>query len=447
MRRVFIVLVGLAFLTQTLRADDWTQFRGPNGSGVSQDKGVPAKWSESENVAWKIKLPGPGSSSPIVLKDRVYVTCFTGADGDTGNVSQLKRHVICIDRSNGKIIWNEAIAAEQPEDPYQGMITQHGYASHTPVTDGEHLFVFFGKSGLVAFDLNGKKLWQQNLGKESSRMAWGSGASPILYKDFVIATAVDESQSVRALDKKTGKEVWKAEASSLESVYATPVLVSAGNGGQELVIAAQGELWGLNPDNGKLQWYAVTGIQGTLSASPVVNNGIIYVQGGRGNGGLAIRAGGKDDVTKSHIVWKNRVSGSIPSHLLHDGHLYSVDGRGIARCVNVQTGKSEYQKRLPGLAGGRQRGGQPGGGRGGFGGGRGGFGGSPIYASPVCADGKIYVVTRHAGTIVLAAKPDFEQIAVNVLAKDKSQFNASPAISNGQLFLRSDEFLYCIASP
>src|SRR5438093_3572197 len=236
---------------------DWTRFRGPNGSGVSDDAKPPATWSEAKNLKWKTKLPGPGTSSPLILGDKVFVTSYSGygVESGGGKAEDLKRQLVCVERGSGKILWSKDVAADMPEDPYRGFLADHGYASSTPATDGENIFAFFGKTGVVAFDLEGKQLWKVNVGKESGRMRWGSGASPIVYKNVVIVNAAEESESLRALDKKTGKQVWKAEASGLASSWATPVLVDVPGGKTELAVAVPEEIWGLDPQTGKFLWY------------------------------------------------------------------------------------------------------------------------------------------------------------------------------------------------
>lgn len=429
----FVATIGLGACLLFVAGDplagaDWTRFRGPDGAGISSETNVPIKWSESQNLKWKTPLPGPGSSSPIVLGKFVYVTCYSGfgADGKgAGNEGELKRHLVCVDGGNGEVVWSTAVAAALPEDPYKGFITQHGYASSTPVTDGERLYVLFGKTGALAFDLQGNKLWQVNAGMESSSKRWGSAASPILYKNTVIVNASEESQSIRALDKKTGEEVWKAEAASLELAYGTPALVDLSDGRQELVLGVPDEVWGLNPDTGKLNWYAETQLAGNVCPSPIHENGTVYIFGGyRSVGSLAVRAGGKGDVTKSHVVWTSRVTSYVATPVLHQGHLYWVDDRGIAHCIAAKTSEEVYQERLSGLSGG---------------------GGKPVYASPVLVGGNLFVVSRWNGTYVLAAKPEFEQVGRNQFASDESDFNGTPAISDGQVFLRSNRFLYCVA--
>jgi outer membrane protein assembly factor BamB len=209
-------------------ASDWTQFRGPNGSGIAAADAQPANaWSDSQNLNWKVALPGPGSSSPIVTGERVFATCYSGyGDGSGGgSPEKLVRHLVCVARTTGKVLWDKSVAAELPEDPYSGNLREHGYASNTPVTDGERVYVFFGKTGVVAFDLEGRQLWKVSVGKQSSNRRWGSGASPILCQNMVIVNAAEESRSVLALDKLTGKEVWRAAVDSLELSFVTPVLV------------------------------------------------------------------------------------------------------------------------------------------------------------------------------------------------------------------------------
>ena len=200
-------------LLQSASAGDWPRFHGPDGSGVSLDKQpLPVTWSETENLKWKAKLPGPGSSSPIVVGNRVVVTCWTGYGADPdheGDEKDLRRHVICLDRDSGKVLWDQTVEPVLPEDPYSGQFTQHGYASHTPVSDGKRIYVFFGKTGVLAFDLEGKKLWQTSVGTGSGSHGWGTASSPILYKDLVIVPASAESKSLVALNQADGKEVWR----------------------------------------------------------------------------------------------------------------------------------------------------------------------------------------------------------------------------------------------
>ena len=189
---------------------DWTRFRGPNGSGISAEgPRAPVRWGPSANVKWKTELPGAGVSCPIVVGDRVYVTCYSGYGLDRANPGEqknLKRHLVCVDRRTGKQMWSKSVDAVLPEDPYQGAgVPAHGYASSTPVSDGEQVYVFFGKTGALAFDKDGQQLWQTNVGKESDPRRYGSASSPILYKNLLIVPATAEREALVGLDTKTGK--------------------------------------------------------------------------------------------------------------------------------------------------------------------------------------------------------------------------------------------------
>ncbi len=428
--RLCLCVAGFAasvFLSPDATAADWMRFRGPNGSGLAMDAKPPGTWGDSENVRWKTELPGPGSSSPIVVGDRVFVTCYSGyGDGrGSGDMQKLERHLVCVNRADGKIAWSSAIPAVQPEDGYSGFLTEHGYATQTPTSDGERIYVFYGKSGAAAFDLNGAKLWQTSLGTDSNRKGWGSGGSPILYRDFVIINASEEGHALVALEKKTGKIAWKAEGAGLASSFGTPLLVE-GEGRTDLVFALPGELWGLNPETGKLRWFAETGLTGNLAASVVAGHGVVYAFGGFPRlGAVAVRTGGKGDVTKTHLLWSGSISTYVPTPVLHDGRLYFVSDAGFATCLDAKTGNSVFKERMPGA-------------------GATGRGGKPFYASAVLADGLVYAVSRQNGTFVFEAKPDFKLVAQNRLAGDDSQFNATPALAGRQLFLRSNRALYCM---
>jgi len=408
-------------------AEDWRGFRGNDGSGISREEvPTPTRWSGTENLRWSIELPGAGSSSPIVVGEKVLVTCYSGygnPTGETTEISRLKRHLVCVDRQTGKELWRSTVESASREDAYQGFITEHGYASSTPVSDGEMIVSFFGKAGVVAHDMQGKRLWQTDVGQQSGSRLWGSSGSPILAGNVVIVNASDESLSIRGLDKTNGKELWKAEARGLENSFGTPLQVSV-DGHNEIVFAVPGEVWGLAPATGKLLWYASTATDSNVSPSPVFHDNTVFCMGGRRGSTTAIRLGGKDDVTDSHLAWSSEASSYVPSPVVHEGHLYWVSDRGIAYCLKASNGEMIYQERLASNSG--------------FGGGRG------FYASVVLANKKLYAVSRSAGVFVLAAAPQFKQLGQNRLKNDNSQFNGSPAISRGQIFLRSNIRLYCI---
>lgn len=471
-----------------LHAANWTRFRGENGSGVSADSApLPTEWSDSKNLKWSVDLPGRGVSSPIVVGDAVLVTCWTGEGAD-----DLARHLVCYDRATGELRWDKAVPPAVPDEPFERMFTQTGYTAHTPASDGERVYCFFGVTGVVAFDMQGNQLWQKSVGTGFDNRGWGTASSPVLYKNLVIVTAGPESQSLVAFNKLTGEEVWRQEADGLMGLWGTPVLMEREDSEQDLVLAIAGELWGMNPDTGKLRWHAVTGRGDSMCSSAIVDDGIAYVLGERDGETVAIRGGGKGDVSESNVVWHSReFTGRIGSPVIHDGLLYFVAG-GEVNCIDAKTGERVYQEALtpptadpaakpaegvqaaaapagepPAArpeAGGRPEGGfggpeGPGGGRGGFGGGRGGFGGgrggrggrggggfmSSDYSSPIVADGKLYFTRRSGEVYVIQTGREFKQLGVNKFAGE-ADYSATPAASDGQLFIRSSAKLYCVAN-
>ena len=434
-----LVCVSLILWSSVTYAD-WTRFRGPNGAGISTERDpLPTSWSGTRNLQWKIPLPGPGSSSPIAVGDKVFVTYWSGYGMDRrnpGDPKQLRRHLICIDRHTGKTLWSKAIEARLPEISYSGRITQHGYASHTPVSDGEHVYAFFGKSGVFCFDMEGKQVWQQHIGMESDPEGRGSASSPILYRHLLIVTATSESEALVGLNRKTGEVVWRQEAAGLNATWGTPALAHAGPNRTDLVITVPREIWGLNPNTGRLRWYS-SGLQsGNANSSAISHDGIVYAveSGARGGGGVAVRAGGKGDVTQSRVLWSARHANRTATPILYHGRLYTFSNQ-IVTCIDAGTGTEIFKARLrtgntvPAAQGSFRRGG--------------GFGSN--YASPVIGDGKIYFVTRSGHVFVLKASERFELLAVNRMAEDGEEFSATPAISQGRLFLRSNRNLYCLA--
>jgi outer membrane protein assembly factor BamB len=352
-RHIIALLVIIAPIgTNHLQAADWPGFRGPNAQGTSNETGIVTTWSDTENLIWKIPLPGPGSSSPIVLGDRVFVTCYSGygVDKDNpGDPTQLKRHLLCISASTGKVIWDRAVQAVLPEVPFKGRILEHGYASHTPATDGQYVYVFLGKNGVLAYDLQGQQIWQRSVGTNSDRLKWGSAASVTLYKDLVLVNAYDESKTLYALSKQDGRPVWQQDLSGTGLSFATPVLGHLPDAHTELVMALPTQVWGLNPETGKKLWWITTTMKGIITGTPLVYQGRAYVHGG-GPGGLsslAVHLGGRGDVSKTHVRWSGGSAASVPSPTPSNGLLYWVTNDGKACCQDPQTGKLKYSLALP----------------------------------------------------------------------------------------------------
>jgi outer membrane protein assembly factor BamB len=398
----------------TPRSGDWTQFRGPNGSGIATPNKLPTTWSAHENVLWKTELPGPGASSPILIGDRIYLTCYTGYQEGRGDINKLVRHLVCMNRADGKIRWTKELPAKLPEEEKNR--EGHGYATNTPAADAEHVYVFYGKSGVYAFDHDGNEKWHADVGDGLN--GWGSAASPILYKNMVIINASVESESMYALDRKTGKEIWKAEG--IKEAWNTPILAKTEDGKMELVVAIFRKLLSFDPDTGKELWNVDTRINWYMAPSLIAHEGVVYSVGGRGDtgGSLAVKIGGRGNVDDSHRLWLTKKASNVTSPIYHEDHVYWMhENSGIAYCAEAKTGKIVYEVRVP-------RAGQ-------------------VYASPILADGKIYYFNRQGKAFVLPAKPEYELLATNEV-ESRATFNSSPAVAENKLYIRTDKVIYCI---
>jgi len=415
MRPAFNLLLCLLFAADAGGAADWAQFRGPGGLATSSDKGLPTTWSNTENVVWKTELPGAGTSSPLFVGKHIFLTAYTGYNvpgQPPGSQEELRRQVVCLNRADGKLLWKQEVPSKLPEQ--EKIRDDHGYASSTPASDGQKVYAFFGKSGVCALDLTGKMVWQADVGENLH--GWGSAASPLLHGEHVIVNASVESESLVALDKGTGKEVWRARG--IKESWNTPLLVRTPDGKTELVVAIMGKVLGFDPDKGEQLWSCNTEIGWYMVPSLVAEKGVIYCVGGRSGGALAVKAGGRGDVSKTHRLWVGKKGSNVSSPVIHEGHLYwAHENLGVVNCADTATGNLLYEERLP-------RAGQ-------------------IYASTVLADGKLYYVTRNGRTFVVAAKPTFELLATNDL-EEPGTFNACPVVSDSRLFLRSDRWLYCL---
>ena len=278
------------------------------------------------------------------------------------------------------------------------------------------MFVFFGKTGVLGYTVGGQRLWQTDVGSRTDN--WGSANSPVLYKNLVIVNASVESGSLVALDQESGSEVWRARG--MRSSWNTPVLVELPEGKQELAVSVKGQVLGFDPATGEQLW-SCDAIDDYVCPSVVAHDGIVYAIGGRRATAIAVKAGGRGDVTETQRLWKQSAGSNVASPVYHEGHLYWVSDQGIANCLKADSGEIVYKERLP----------------------RSGL----VYASVTQADGKLFAVSRESGAYVLAATPEYKLLAQNDLSPDKSVFNASPVVSNGQLLLRSDKALYCIGQP
>jgi outer membrane protein assembly factor BamB len=457
-RTLICIVATILISTSSVVAQDWPQFRGPDGNASAESK-APTNWSESENMVWKTKLPGKGSSSPIIVGDKIFLTAFSGYgmtavpaanSGSTdrnppkktqgnqkgkqqggkknrnrqakgrsmnyGNKADLKLHTLCLDRVSGKLLWNKSIPASANEQAMSARVYDHGYASGTPVTDGESVYAYFGVSGAVAYDLDGNQLWHNgDLGTKTA--GFGSATSPAVNDDFVFINASIESGTLYALNKQTGEVAWKRE--NVEKSWSMPFLANNAENKTELIINQKNTVYGLDPKTGSELW-SCAGIEDYVVPVPIAHDGILYCLGGRANRAMAIRLGGKGDVTKTHRLWLKPIGANVTSPLLHDGHLYWASDKGIANCMNAENGEKVYQQRMPTT--------------------------ERVYASIVRGSDKLYLTTRDKGVWVLDANPKFNEVSLNNIESETDLMNATPAISDGKLFLRSNTHLYCVGS-
>ena len=425
------------FSARGMAASDegWPQWRGPRATGEAPAADPPVEWSETRNVRWKIEIPGNGSATPIVWGDHVFVSTAVPAgeaanrDGlftrltrrivGTESPSQVLRYtVLAIDRGTGTVVWERVV---HEAAPHAGRHQTGSWASPSAVTDGEVLCAFFGSAGLYCLDMDGQPLWDRDFGDMEIRMGFGEGASPTLHDDTIIVNWDHQGQSfIAALDKRTGRERWRTERNEMTS-WATPLVVEDG-GRKQVITNATDRVRSYDFETGELLW---EGEGTTLNAipSPVAAEGMVYLMSGfRGNRLEAVRFGeAAGDITGTGAVaWSlDRDTPYVPSPLLHDGILYFTKGNnGIISAYDARSGRLLYgPERLSGVR--------------------------SLYASPVAAGGRIYIPSRDGTTVVLAAGPAFELLAVNML---DDGFDASPAAVDGELYLRGGQYLYCIAT-
>ncbi len=409
----------------------WPRWRGPMATGVAPRANPPTNWSESENIRWKIPIPGLGHSTPIVWDGRIFVTSAepygedltAPVDRDPGAhdnlpADKMQRFVIrAINRKDGSIVWQKILREVQP---HEGTHDTGSWASNSPVTDGENLFAFFGSRGLYCLTLDGQLVWEKNFGEMQSRHGHGEGSSPALYEDTLVINWDHQGDSfIVALDKKTGNEIWRRQRDEITS-WSSP-LVAVVNGKPQVIVAATGFVRGYDLATGNTIWKC-SGLSRNVCATPVVAGGIAVVTNSYDwQKMLAIRlVDATGDITdKPAVIWsRDKQTPYVPSPLLYDDHLYFTSHlRGIITCVNLKTGKTIFgPDRIPKL--------------------------TQIFASPAAAAGRIYIPDRRGYTAVVKHGDTFEMLALNRL---DDAFTASPVIVENELYLRGEDFLYCIS--
>ena len=399
----------------TTQAQEWPRFRGEQGAGTSETTGLPATWSESENIVWKLEMPGYGASSPILWGEKLFITCYTGygQGGEDGEKADLHGQTLCINRHTGETIWDMSIPTFRGERQYEGFIREHGYSSATPATDGNHVVSFFGASGVVAYDMEGNELWRTSVGTKTHN--FGSGTSPVIFGSLVIINASVESDALVALNLADGSEVWRIPRTDNTS-FSSPVVAHIA-GRDQMLISGADYVSSFDPRSGKLLW-KVKGTSKATCGTIVWDGDIVYASGGYPETQtIAIRADGSGDV-----LWSNRENSYEQSMIASGGYLYTVNDRGIAFCWDGLTGEEKWKHRL----------------------------GGPVSASPVLAGDLIYATNEKGTTFVFRANPEeFDLVAENQLGDETF---ATPTICGGRIYMRVAssaggervETLYCL---
>jgi outer membrane protein assembly factor BamB len=424
-----------------LPAENWPQWRGPSGNGVSGEVGIPLKWGLDENIRWKARLGGVSVSSPVVWEDRAFVTSQVGrgllrggshptlARGEqeaderplgllngTAETQEVHFLVEAFDVRSGGRLWQFKLPAE---GNFPEVHSKHNMSSSSPVTDGEMVYAWFATGQIVALNMKGELVWKRHLGLEVSPFVinWGHGSSPALYQDLLYLQCYHLPASyLLALDKKTGKEVWRIDRGKGVHSHSTP-FVARKESGDELIINSTSGVNAYNPLSGGPIWHFDDEVRYAIPA-PSYGNGILYMSRGYRSGPyLAIRTGGSGDVSQSHVLW--RVPSGAPyisSILFYQDLVYMANGLGIVTCVDGESGKKVWQQRVGGI----------------------------YSASPVAGEGRVYLLNESGETVVLQAGRDPKILSRNSIDE---RVVASPAISNGKFFIRTDTHLVCVGNP
>lgn len=449
----FIAFTSLVFFAKVSKAEEnWGHWRGENGNAVSTTAKPPVEWSDTKNVKWKVAVPGRGSGSAVVWDDQVFVVSAigganpaseanpgTGADagkggnrksgkkgkgkgrgkgkGQSAQLVKLSFQLFCFDRETGELKWKQTAVESTP---HEGTHQTNGFASASPCTDGEHVYAHFGSRGLFCYNMDGELQWSRtDFGKMQTRAGFGEGSSPTIAGDKIIVPWDHEGPSaLYALDKKTGKTIWKADRDE-PTCWATPLIVPAGEK-QQVIMNGQNNARAYDLESGEELWRCGGQTQRPV-ASPVFDNGIVCIGSGfRGSFIGAFRLGGEGDIVDTeNVVWTTADdTPDIASPMLTNGRLYFHKGKtGILSCIEVATGKKLFgPERIPGVF--------------------------STYSSPVAAGGYIYLTDRSGATTVIKDSPSLEVVATNSLGEG---VDATPAPVGNQLFIRGASHLFCIS--
>lgn len=430
------IAFGFAVVVQVAsgQTQNWPQWRGPDGGGVSTETGLPTDWNDPKNIRWKTPVPGRGHSSPVVWGGRIFLT--SSVEGPVVPGAEAVRHVrkgqeylhpdsvganhsytmklLCLDADSGKVLWEKTVYEGRV---YDNRHKKNTYASSTPATDGKYVVISFEAEGLFCYDFSGKRIWKSSLGR-IAKGGMGPGTSPVLYENLAILQCdqeYGEGSFIAAVDKSSGKEVWRAARDHRRS-WATPLLVKTPQR-TELVASGAESVVAYDPATGKELWRA-PGVESNAIPSPVAGHGLVFVSAGsEAKRVIAIRSGGSGDLTNSpNIAWRyDKGTAYVPSPILYGDYLYLMTDTGALTCLESRTGKLIYQARLPVPA--------------------------RFTASPIAFEGKILIVSEDGDGFVLRAGPVPEVLSVSSLAEP---VYASPAVSGGKIFVRGAEHLYCL---
>lgn len=380
---------------------EWPRFRGPDGQGHALARDLPTHWSATENVVWRTELPGFGNSSPCIWGNRIFLT----SAGDEG----VDQTLHCLARDNGRLLWSRVMPPHKAEENVRD---KNGHASATPVTDGERVIVFFGSGGIASYDFDGRREWHYPM-DGMFETTWGSGASPLLYENSLILI---HDQNVAAsifiaLDKRTGKLLWQHERPKYMG-WSTPLALRV-NGRDELIYAGGETVKGYDPRTGNELW-TLRGPTHEVVPTPIIGQHLVYSASGRQGPTIALRPGGRGDVTDSHFVWRTVRGGPhVPSPIYYRGRIYTVNDTGIATCLDGETGEIVWQSRVR----------------------------DKFSASPIEAEGLLYFPSETGVTYVLRPGDKLDVVAENDLG---SPILASPAALGNRLFLRTADALVAI---
>jgi len=387
-------------------ADNWPAWRGPSGQGLCEETDLPLNWSATERVRWKLPLPGPGNSTPVVWEGKLFLTQATAGGA--------RRWTWCVDTKNGKVLWKKSV-------PYSGSEPTHAtnpFCSASPVTDGERVIVSHGSAGLFCYDLSGEELWRRDLGE--FRHIWGNANTPVISGDSCyINCGPGVRTQLLCLDKKTGKETWKVAVpgghegnggrENWTGSWSTPLVL-----GDRLLVSYPGRLVAFEAGSGKELW-SCAGLGKLVYTSPLAREGVAVSMSGFMGPPLAVRLGGKGEVTESRRLWRQeRAQQRIGSGVIHEGHIYILNDPGVLECIRLKTGESIWKNRLA----------------------------AKSWSSVVLSGDRLYTADDGGSCFVVQASPSFKVLARNELGE---RIRASIAVSNGALFIRSYQHLWCIA--